>query len=394
MPEIFDLNQLLSYIKLEGASDLHLNAGSYPSLRIDGSLKVLNKYEILTTTILENMLQSITTLPQAEILEKRRELDFAYFIPDVGRFRVNVLYQRNSLSFNFRVIATDVAPLSSIGLPDIYAKLSLYRKGLILVTGPTGSGKTTTLAAMVNYINENVSRHIITIEDPIEYLHPNKKSVILQLEVGKDTESFSSAVRNSLRHDPDIIVVGEMRDLETISAALTAAETGHLVLGTLHTIDATQTVDRMIDVFPYGQQAQIRHQISQVLVGVFSQVLVPKTTKGRCPACEIMIANSAVRNCIKEAKTDNLVTVIQVGLKDGMQTLNQALAALVVDNKVTRDEALKYSNNMDNLVKIIDSLTGEGRKPDLSYINPGPEQKGRTNVEDHRKTQSKLDFKP
>ncbi len=300
-----DLNKLLDFVKNERGSDLHLNAGSPPSVRIDGTLRVLEQYEVLTPDILESVLFTSTSEKQRDTLEKRRELDFAYFVPDIGRFRVNVLHQRNSLSFNFRVIATDVAPLSMIGLPEIYSKLSLARKGLILVTGPTGSGKSTTLAAMVNYINDTASRHIVSIEDPIEYLHPNKKSVILQLEVGKDTESFSSAVRNSLRHDPDIIVVGEMRDLETISAALTAAETGHLVMATLHTIDATQTVDRIIDVFPYGQQPQIRHQISQVLLGVFSQVLIPKIGKGRVPACEIMIANAAVRNCIKEAKTQN-----------------------------------------------------------------------------------------
>lgn len=381
-----DLNNLLTKVKNDGASDLHLNAGSYPSVRIDGSLRVLHEYEVLNPGTLENILTTLTTEQQRETLRKHRELDLSYFIPDICRFRVNILYQRNSLSFNFRVIASDVAPLSLIGLPDIYAKLSLSRKGLILVTGPTGSGKSTTLAAMINYINDNVSRHIVIIEDPIEYLHPNKSSVILQLEVGKDTESFSSAVRNSLRHDPDIIVVGEMRDLETIGAALTAAETGHLVLATLHTVDATQTVDRIIDVFPYGQQPQIRHQISQVLVSVFSQVLVPRIGKGRVPACEIMIANAAVRNCIKEAKTQNLSTVIQVGLKEGMQTLNQALAALVVDNKVTKEEALKYSNDAENLNKIISSLTADGRKPDMSYITPGPEQKIRQSSGEPSKT--------
>ncbi|MBN1367705.1 MAG: type IV pilus twitching motility protein PilT [Dehalococcoidales bacterium] len=381
-----DLDSLLLKIKEDGASDLHLNAGSHPSARIDGALCILNDYEVLTPSILESVLVSITTEQQRETLETRRELDLAYYIPDVCRFRVNILHQRNSLSFNFRVIATDVAPLSLIGLPDIYAKISLSRKGLILVTGPTGSGKSTTLAAMINYINDNISRHIVTIEDPIEYLHPNKQSVILQMEVGKDTESFSGAVRNSLRHDPDIIVVGELRDLETIGAALTAAETGHLVLGTLHTVDATQTVDRMIDVFPYGQQPQIRHQIAQVLVGVFSQVLVPKTSGGRAPACEILIANSAVRNCIKEAKTQNLLSVIQVGLKEGMQTLNQALAALIVDNKVTKEEALKYSNDAESLNKIISSLTADGRKPDMSYITPGPEQKIRPRTAEPYKT--------
>jgi twitching motility protein PilT len=383
-----DLEKLLSQIKKEGASDLHLNAGSRPTTRIDGSLIILHDYEILTPDVLESLVTIMVPEKQREILRQRREFDLAYFIPDIGRFRVNILYQRGSLSLNFRVITTDVAPLTAIGLPEIYAKASLSRKGLILVTGPTGSGKSTTLAAMINYINDNVSRHIMTIEDPIEYLHPNKKSVILQMEVGRDTESFGGAVRNSLRHDPDIIVVGVMRDMETISAALTAAETGHLVMATLHTIDATQTVDRIIDVFPYGQQQQMRHQVSQVLVGVFSQVLVPRLTKGRVPACEIMIANSAVRNTIKEAKTQNLVSVIQMGFKEGMQTLNQALATLVVENKVTQDEAMRYSNEPDNLVKIISSLTGEGRKPDLSYINPGPVKKTQSVIADKLRNQS------
>jgi twitching motility protein PilT len=369
-----DIVKLLSRTKKENGSDLHLNANCRPSLRIDGTLQELSDEDILTPEILQSLLISITSEKQRQRLFERLNLDFAYVCPEVGRFRVNVLFQRDSLSYTFRVIATEVTPLSLIGLPDIYAKLSLARKGLILVTGPTGSGKSTTLAAMINYINDNVSRHIISIEDPIEYLHPNKKSVILQLEVGKDTESFGSAVRNSLRHDPDVIVVGEMRDLDTITAAVTAAETGHLVMGTLHTNDATQTVDRVIDVFPYGQQDQMRHQMSQVLIGVFSQVLVPRIGKGRAPACEIMIANSAVRNCIREAKTQNLSSVIQVGLKEGMQTLNQALAALVVDNKVEKDQALRFCSDQDQLGKLINSLTG-GNRPDLSYLSPGPSWK-------------------
>jgi twitching motility protein PilT len=366
-----DIDAILIKLKKENASDLHLNAGSRPMARIDGVLKPFGD-TVLTPEILDNIASKIIPEKQIDILNKRREFDLSYYIPQVGRFRVNILYQRGSLSLNFRVIATDIAPLSAIGLPNIYESVSLSRKGLILVTGPTGCGKSTTLAAMINFINDNSSRHIMTIEDPIEYLHPNKKSVILQQEVGKDTESFGAAVRNSLRHDPDIIVVGEMRDLETISAALTAAETGHLVMATLHTIDATQTVDRIIDVFPYGQQPQIRHQVSQVLVGIFSQVLVPRVDKGRAPACEIMIANSAVRNTIKEDKTQNLVSVIQMGFAEGMQTLNQALAALVFDNKVSLDEALKFSNQQDNLYKMIKSMKVQGHKTDLGYINPGP----------------------
>jgi twitching motility protein PilT len=253
-----------------------------------------------------------------------------------------------------------------MGLPDIYTEITSARKGLILVTGPTGSGKSTTLAAMVNYINETDSRHIISVEDPIEYVHPNKKSMILQLEVGKDTESFSQALWNTLRHDPDVLVVGEMRDLETISAAITAAETGHLVMGTLHTNDATQTIDRIVDVFPHGQQAQMRIQLSQVLVGVFSQVLLPCVKGGRVPACEIMIANSAVRNSIREGKTQYLQNAIQLGIKEKMQTLNQALARLVVEKEVSVQQAMHNSVDKEQLMNLI-GLKEFAQKPPTAY---------------------------
>jgi twitching motility protein PilT len=348
-----DIQKLLKYAIESHASDLHLNANSHPILRVDGALKSLNDEEFLTAKTLQELFDSITNDRQKQVLLTKKQLDFAHVVPEVGRFRVNALIQRGALSFAFRVIAKDVTPLSSMGLPSVYAEITAAHKGLILVTGPTGSGKSTTLAAMVNYINENDSRHIISVEDPIEYLHPNKKSIILQLEVGKDTESFGQALWNTLRHDPDVLVVGEMRDLETISAAITAAETGHLVMGTLHTNDATQTIDRIIDVFPVGQQAQMRNQLSQVLLAVFSQVLLPRIKGGRAPACEIMIANSAVRNSIREGKTQYLQNAMQLGLKEKMQTLNQALAKLVVEKEVSAQQAMLYSVDKEQLMNLI-----------------------------------------
>jgi twitching motility protein PilT len=348
-----DIKKLLKYAVDARASDLHLNANSHPIIRVDGALRTLNDEELITPQSLHDLFVSITNEKQQQTLLVKKQLDFAHIIPGVGRFRVNALIQREALSFAFRVIANEVTPLSSMGLPDIYSEITMARKGLILITGPTGSGKSTTLAAMVNYLNENESRHIITVEDPIEYIHPNKKSIILQLEVGRDTESFSQALWNTLRHDPDVLVVGEMRDLETISAAITAAETGHLVMGTLHTNDATQTIDRVIDVFPHGQQAQMRVQLSQVLLGVFSQVLLPCINGGRVPACEIMIANSAVRNSIREGKTQYLQNAIQLGVKEKMQTLNQALAKLVVEKDFTVQQAVHYSVDREQLMNLI-----------------------------------------
>jgi twitching motility protein PilT len=348
-----DIQKLLKCAVDTSCSDLHLNAESYPMIRVDGALKGISGEELLTAPILQELFESIATEKQKQTILSRKQLDFAYVLPGVGRFRVNALIQRGALSLCFRVIAKGVTPLSSMGLPDIYGQITAAHKGLVLITGPTGSGKSTTLAAMVNYINENASRHIITVEDPIEYIHPNKKSIILQLEVGKDTESFSQALWNTLRHDPDVLVVGEMRDLETISAAITAAETGHLVMGTLHTNDATQTVDRIIDVFPAGQQAQMRVQLSQVLLGVFSQVLLPRINGGRVAACEIMIANSAVRNSIREGKTQYLQNCMQLGLKEKMQTLNQALAKLVVEKVITIQQALLYSMDGEQLMNLV-----------------------------------------
>jgi twitching motility protein PilT len=357
-----DICKLLKHAVESRASDLHLNAESRPIMRVDGELRTIKNEEYLTSKALQELFDSITTEKQKQNLVSKLQLDFAYVVPEVGRFRVNALIQRGALSFCFRVIAKDVTPLSMMGLPEIYTEITQARKGLILVTGPTGSGKSTTLAAMVNYINENDSRHIITVEDPIEYVHPNKRSMILQLEVGKDTESFSQALWNTLRHDPDVLVVGEMRDLETISAAITAAETGHLVMGTLHTNDATQTVDRIIDVFPHGQQSQMRNQLSQVLLAVFSQLLIPRIKGGRTPACEIMIANSAVRNSIREGKTQYLANAIQLGHKERMQSLNQSLAKLVTEKEISAEQALLQSVDHEQLMNLI-GLKGLIQKP-------------------------------
>lgn len=348
-----DIQKLLRYSVESHASDLHLNANCYPAMRVDGSLKKLDDEEMVNPKTLQALFDFITNDKQKQILQDKKQVDFAYIVPGLARFRVNTLIQRGALSFAFRIIGENPSPIASLGLPTVYGEITSYRKGLILVTGPTGSGKSTTLAAMVNHINENESRHIITVEDPIEFVHPNKNSIILQLEVGKDTESFGQATWNTLRHDPDIIVIGELRDLETISAAITAAETGHLVMGTLHTNDATQTIDRIIDVFPHGQQAQMRVQLSQVLVGVLSQVLVPCTNGGRLAACEIMIANSAIRNSIREGKTQYLQNAIQLGHREKMQTLNQSLARLVAEQSITVQNAVLNSVDREQLLNLV-----------------------------------------
>jgi twitching motility protein PilT len=348
-----DIAKLLKQTIDAHASDLHLNAHSRPTIRIDGILKVLEEEEVLTPKSLQALFDFITNEKQKLALQIKRQLDFAYQIPDVGRFRVNVLIQRSSLSFDFRAISKDISALGAMRLPPIYGEITTARKGLILVTGPTGSGKSSTVAAMINYINETESRHIVVVENPIEYLHPNKKSIILQLEVGQDTESYGQAIWHTMRHDPDIFVVGELRDLETINAAIGAAAAGHLVIGIQNTNDTSQAVDRLVEVFPHAQQAQIRVQVSQILIGVLSQVLVPNTKGGRVPACEIMIVNSTIRNSIKEGKTQFLQSAIQLGTKEKMQTLNQALAKLVQDKEITVQHAMHYSIDKEQLMNMV-----------------------------------------
>jgi len=346
-----ELNELLKLMVDKGASDIHLRVPSPPVLRIDGQLIPQEDLPLLTPQDVKAAFDYITTPEQRSTFSRELELDFAYSIPGLARFRVSTLQQRGTISLAFRLVPIEILSINDLGLPQICKDLILKPRGLMLVTGPTGSGKSTTMAAMINHLNENDARNIITIEDPIEYLHPNKKCIIAQRDLGDDTKSFDIALIHALRHDPDVIVVGEMRDLPTISTAIRAAETGHLVMGTLHTTDASQTVDRIIDIFPVGHQQQIRLQFSQVLEAVLCQTLLPRVRGGRVAAFEIMLANSAVRNLIREGKTYELPNVMRLSSKDGMQTLDQALVDLVKGKMVTQEEALMKSSNPDRLLK-------------------------------------------
>jgi twitching motility protein PilT len=336
------------------ASDLILRVVSPPVLRLHGELVVQNGFPYLTIEDLQSILESITTLEQRAHFQKELELDLAYGIPKVGRFRVNVMRQRGSLGFTFRSVPFEIPTIDELKLPPICKDLIMKPRGMILVCGPTGSGKSTTMAAMINHLNENASRNIITIEDPIEFLHRNKKCLIAQRDLGDDTKSFDVALSHALRQNPDVIVVGEMRDLATISTAIRAAETGHLVLGTLHTTDAPQTVDRVIDIFPPEQQQQIRLQVSQVLEAILVQTLLPLSTgKGRAAAFEIMVATPAVRNLIRSGKTFELYSVMQLAAKEGMQTLDQCLSDMVKKKIVTAEEAMLKTSNPDRLQKML-----------------------------------------
>ena len=345
------LNELLKLMVDQSASDLHLRVPNPPVLRIDGALMPQEDLSALTAEDIETVFEEITTEAQRSVFLENLELDFAHSVPGLARFRVSVLRQRGTLSIAFRLVPLEVFSIDELGLPQICKELVLKPRGLILVTGSTGSGKSTTLAAMINHLNENDRRNVITIEDPIEYLHPNKRCIIAQRDLGDDTRSFATALIHALRHDPDVIVVGEMRDLDTTATAITAAETGHLVLGTLHTTDAAQTVDRMIDIFPPSQQQQIRLQLAQVLEAILSQTLLPRIGGGRVGAFEILIATYAVRNLIRDGKTFQLPNVMQLGSKDGMQTLDQALAELVRNHIVTQEEAMMKSSNPEQINK-------------------------------------------
>jgi twitching motility protein PilT len=337
----------------KGASDLHLKASSKPVLRINGVLARQNELEEVTESKLEMMFEFISTNRQRDRFYSDKELDFHYTISDVARFRVSVLRQRGSLSLAFRVIPYQIPSIDLLELPEVYKDLAFKPRGLVFVTGPTGSGKSTTLAAMIQHLNENEKRIIITVEDPIEYLHSDQGCIINQRSVGEDTTSFRDALIHALRHDPDVIVLGEMRDIDTIATAITAAETGHLVFATLHTTDAAQTVDRIIDVFPGNQQPQIRLQLSQVLVAVLSQVLVKRVSDGRIAATEIMIVNSAIRNVLREGQSFKIPNIIQISGQEGMHTLDQSLAALVRNAVITKEEAMNKTSHPEQLEKLI-----------------------------------------
>src|ERR671919_3025090 len=334
------INDLLSIVLERGASDLHITAGSHPVVRVHGSLVRLEEYPRLMPDQIRRMIYGILTQKQRERLEADLELDISYALPGKARFRVNVYFQRDAIGAAFRMIPFEIKALESLGLPSQVADFARLPRGLVLVTGPTGSGKSTTLASLVDIVNTERPCHIMTVEDPIEFLHKHKLAVVNQRELGQDTHSFASALKHVLRQDPDVILVGEMRDLETISTALTAAETGHLVFATLHTQDAPQTIDRVIDVFPAHQQQQIRVQLATSLQGVVTQQLVPLVGgQGRTVAVEVMVATPAVRNLIREGKVHQIYSAMQAGARFGMRSMDQSLAELVRAGKITFDVA-------------------------------------------------------
>src|ERR1051325_6585991 len=338
-----DISKLLTFTAKEGASDCHISAGEPPMIRMNGDLKKLD-HPPLTPEETHSLIYDMMSDTQRKNFEEKRECDFSFELGDIARFRVNVFIQNRGLGAVFRNIPTEIIPMEKLGMPPIVRQLCDREKGLILVTGPTGSGKSTTLASMVDYLNNTFEGHIITIEDPIEFIHKTKKCLVNQREMGVHTLSFANALRASLREDPDIILVGEMRDLETIQLALTAAETGHLVFGTLHTSSAPKTVDRVIDVFPPAQQAQIRAQFSESIEAVITQTLLKKKTgDGRVAALEVMTGTTAIRNLIREGKIHQIPGTMQVSQKDGMQTMDMALVDLASRGVVTQEEAQSRS---------------------------------------------------
>ena len=349
------IDELLKSMVNKAASDLHLTVTSPPVFRIDGELVPQEDLPPMTAKDIELVLEQIATQDQRSVFDRESELDCTYTLPGLARFRVNALRQRGAISLAFRFIPFYIPSIDEWGLPQILKELILRPKGLILVTGPSGSGKSTTLAAMLSHLNNTVTRSVITIEDPVESVFRNKKCLIRQRDLRADTKSFATAVIHAVRHDADVIVIGEMRDLDTISAAITVAETGHLVLGTLHTVDASQSIDRIIDVFPYGQHQQIRIQLSQVIEAVISQALLPRIDGGRIAAFEIMLASATIKTKIREAKAFEIPVTIEVSTPEGMQTLDQALADLVKKKIVKLEDALMKSTNPVKLHRFLQS---------------------------------------
>lgn len=347
------IENLLEQVVNNKASDLHLQVGLPPMIRVDGGLNPAQGASVLTSEQVENLIFAILDDDQKQVLLKDKEFDFSFAFGDLGRFRVNAFHERGNLAAALRLIPNEILTAEQLGLPQVVNSFAEYPRGLVLVTGPTGSGKSTTLAALINKINEERSEHIITIEDPIEFTHKSKKSVIVQREVHYDTYSFSAALRSSLRQDPDVVLIGEMRDLETISAAITIAETGHLVFATLHTNSAAQSIDRMIDVFPPHQQPQVRSQLSNILMAICSQRLVPTIGGGRVAAAEVLIATPAVRNIIREGKNHQLDAVIQTGADKGMQSMDRTLISLVRSGSVTYDEAKSFAVDLDEFERLM-----------------------------------------
>jgi len=352
--EGLSLLEILYKASILGASDVHITAGSRPVVRVDGKIKPLVEYPVLTAEMVQKLLYSVISDKHRKQLEEKGQVDFSFGVKDVGRFRANVFFQRGSTAGAFRRLPSKIMTVEELGLPRKVLELCHRSMGLILVTGPTGSGKSTTLAALIEYINENFPYHIITIEDPIEYVFHHKKSIVNQREIGEDVHSFADALRAALREDPDVILVGEMRDLETIEIALRAAETGHLVFGTLHTNTAVSTITRIVDVFPPNQQEQIRVQLSFVLQGVISQRLIPKIGGGRVLAYELLIPNTAIRSLIRENKLQQIYSIMQSGQAEtGMQTMNQSLASLYRSGLITLEDAFRFSPDIKELERML-----------------------------------------
>ena len=345
--------ELLTRLLEIGGSDLHVTAGAAPTVRLHGDLMPIEGYPALTPRSIQTMIYAILPQKMRERFEQELELDMSYSLPGAARFRVNVYFQRDSIGAAFRVIPYEIKNIEELHLPPVVADLARFQRGFVVVTGPTGSGKSTTLASMVDVVNTERAAHIMTVEDPIEFLHRHKTCIVNQREIGADTHGFGQALKHVLRQDPDVILVGEMRDLETIGTAITAAETGHLVFATLHTQDAPQTIDRIIDVFPPHQQQQVRVQLATTLQGVVTQQLIPTADgHGRAAACEIMIATPAIRNLIREGKVHQIYSAMQAGGRYGMQTMDMSLAALVKSGKITQQMAFERCHDAEELARL------------------------------------------
>jgi twitching motility protein PilT len=355
MPQLTSIDDLLERLVEHGGSDLHVSVGSQPVIRVHGTLTRLDGFPAFEADDTRSLLYRILSSEQQKHFEIKRQLDFAYSIPGLARFRVNVFYQREAVGGAFRVIPTDIKSAEELGLPPVLHDLAKKPRGIVLVTGPTGSGKSTTLAAVIDEINRTRSEHILTIEDPIEFIHKHKRCIVNQREIGPDATSFSEALRAALRQDPDVILVGEMRDLETISTALTAAETGHLVLATLHTQSAPSTIDRIIDVFPAEQQEQVRIMIANSLQGIVTQTLIPTADRqGRVAALEVLLPDDAVRNLVRQGKTEQVYSVMQTNTERGMQTMEQALAELILRRVIEVEEGLSRSSRKEQLIGVLE----------------------------------------
>jgi len=382
-----DINDLLKKANTLDASDLHIKVGSPPILRIYGELAPLTSEKRVTNEDAVKIATTVMSASQTETFKRKNDIDLAYSVPGLGRFRCNIFMQRGTIGIVFRVIQMRIPTVDELNLPEVIKKLSMEQRGLILVTGTTGSGKSTTLASMIDLINTSRTEHIMTIEDPIEYLHRDKKSIVNQREIGSDTESFSKALRQALRQDPDIILVGEMRDFETIQTSLVAAETGHLVLSTLHTIDSTETINRIIAVFPPYQHKQVRMQLSSVLKGVISMRLIPKADgKGRVPAVEVLVATAMIKDCVLDPdKTKTIPDVIEQGaLHYGMQTFDQSILGLYKSGLITYEEALRRATNPDDFVlkvKGIQSTSELSLEEQFTMRPEKPEEKDQMKIE-------------